>query len=190
MQQDAVLSGLSMGLQDPPVTFTNDSDDDHSHQAGEHSETRPNKKLSLPQLSSIFPLQINNEKNMEVHNFRNEHPLEITNSYEENRQKSITEKSYGVNNEVSRSALGRMLFRNKSQQKYFDRFDTFAPLDSSQKLLWSVSELCCSYQPAKEINKVTQNSQVAVNDYILPKPTIPQTNLRNIWIKQKNTPIS
>lgn len=95
--------------------------------------------------------------------------MEIKNSYEENRQTSISKKSHGITNEVSRSTLGRMLFRNKSQPKYFDRFDTFAPLDNSQKLLWSVSELCCSYQPEREINKVTHNSQVAVNDYILPK---------------------
>lgn len=169
MQQDAVLPGLSMGLQDQPITFTNDSDDDHSHRAGEHSETRLNKKLSLPQLSSIFHLHRNNKTDMEVQNFRNENPLEIKNSYEENRQTSISEKSHGITNEVSRSTLGRMLFRNKSQPKYFDRFDTFAPLDNSQKLLWSVSELCCSYQPEREINKVTHNSQVAVNDYILPK---------------------
>lgn len=135
MQQDAVLPGLSMGLQDQPITFTNDSDDDHSHRAGEQSETRLNKKLSLPQLSSIFHLHRNNKTDMEVQNFRNENPLEIKNSYEEKRQTSISEKSHGITNEVSRSTLGRMLFRNKSQPKYFDRFDTFAPLENSQKLL-------------------------------------------------------
>lgn len=160
MQQDAVLPSLSMGLQIPPNAVTNDSDEDPNHRPGEHSETQPNKELSLPPLSSIFPLQINNERNINAHIFRNQHYLKIKNSYEKNWQKSISEKSHAVTNELSKNALRKMLLKNKSQPQYFERLDTSFPLDNSQKLLWSVSELCCSYLPA--------NSRATVKDDSLP----------------------
>lgn len=173
MQQDAVFPSLSMGLQDPPSAVTNDSDDDHYHRPGEHSKTQPNKELSLPQLSSIFPLQINNERNINAHNFWNQHPLKIKNSYEKNWQKSISEKSLTVTNELSRNALGRMLLKSKSQPIHFERFDTSFPLDNSQKLLWSVSELCCSHLPARKTSKETHNSRAAVNDDSLTNSYLP-----------------